>query len=255
MTTDDRLTLGMMRRAVAQLEENAIKPDADGYYDIEKIRAAIGVKQPITFESPPQTFENPIGFTAEDIVRARHDPDAFIELVMRRDPRPSPPAGAAARAWEHFCERQAHADAVRFCNAAKAAGVRLAERLNERAKQRLDALDRAVSELTRFIEPSAEELSRLRQALADEARRLAQTSGHTFESALARVTDMLSTIVVRPQWEDLREQVERLAAGLRPVPEVFVGIDLAAREPLFPPIPSAARRPRNKYAARPPGKR
>lgn len=52
--------------------------------------------------------------------------------------------------------------------------------------------------------------------------------------------------VLAAQWEDLREQVERLAAGLRPAPEVFVGIDLAApRQPLFPPIPSAFRRPRN----------
>lgn len=127
--------------------------------------------------------------------------------------------------------------------------------IGEAAQRQRDALDRAVAELTRFINPNTEELARLRQAIADEARRLAETTGHTFESALARVTDMLSGIVVRPQWEDLREQVERLAAGLRPAPEVFVGNDLAAREPLFPPIPSAARRPRNKYAARPPGKR
>jgi len=73
-----------------------------------------------------------------------------------------------------------------------------------------EALERAVADLARFIKPTADELARLREALRDEAAKLYATSGHTFESALGRVSELLrDVIVVRPDtpWEDLREHL------------------------------------------------
>jgi hypothetical protein len=65
--------------------------------DLDAAIERIGHKQPIVFESPSQTFQNPIGFTAEEIERARRDPSAFVDFIMRHDPRPAPPPGAASR--------------------------------------------------------------------------------------------------------------------------------------------------------------
>lgn len=228
VTTADRLTAEL----VLLLEQDARKLDTDSYYVLEKTRPAVGETLVFDMDGALERFR--------DQRTPRFD-DPEVQAVIRDQ-------AVTGRAFS-----AAYADALDGRNAGKTPAEYLREA--EYVQRQQEALDRAVAELTRSIEPSTEELARLRQALADEARRLAQTSGHTFESALARVTDMLSGIVVRPQWEDLREQVERLTAGLCPAPEVFVGIDLAAREPLFPPIPSAARRHRNKYAARPPGKR
>ena len=156
---------------------------------------------------------------------ARRDPNAFIECVMRLDPRPSPPAGAAAGAWER------HLAAT-------------AERQNRE-------LEDAVTELARFIDPTDEERAWLRTALHEEARRLAETTGHTYRSALQRVAELLRGVaVVRPgaDLEDLRKHLAQLQPA--PAPEK----PRRAPDPVTPALPKR-QRPRNKYAARPPGKR
>lgn len=317
MTTDDRTTVELWRRAVAQLEQDAIKPDADGYYDVEKLRAAFGVKQPIVFGSPPQTFENKIGFTAEEIERARCDPEAFLELVMRHDPRPSPPAGEADQEWARFCQRQetdtgksprdylreaaesiareeaAENDAIARAAAALGRSTEQTRQGFERLQsaiaaippvvlsasdqaliRRRRALEEAVSRLAFIVHPTLSELARMRLVIGAEARRLAETTGHTYESALDHISDSLRGVaVLRPAvlWEDLREHLERIVRDnlSRPAPALDLSVPApggmvptrrkSARDSASPsPAPALPKRQqiRNKYAAgRPPGKR
>jgi hypothetical protein len=211
----------------------------------------IGQKQPVVFESPLQTFENPIGTERDEI--AKMFDEARADLT---------PPKTAAEVWERFCGRQ---DALklddlkgaierfrdqpipRFSDPEVQAAIReqavtgrafsaaFADELNGRnagktpaeylheaevVQRQQDALDRAAAQLARFIEPTATEFAELRRVLADEARTLAATSGRTYESALEHVADLLQRLtVVRPEtpWEDLRAHVERIARDLQPL--------------------------------------
>lgn len=115
-----------------------------------------------------------------------------------------------------------------------------------------EALERAVADLARFIKPTADELARLREALRDEAAKLYATSGHTFESALGRVSELLrDVIVVRPDtpWEDLREHLRRLAEPKSGPLDLPGAVAARAREDLFAWAEQHAAQPREPRPA------